>query len=304
MTAKSEPKAWDGSDRRHAPRRVGYVLQAVLVAIISLVLGFYAACMDGRALAVYNAINGLLPERVSISVNKFEYFPNHVILEQNWHVIVGELQAVLKKHDYVGIPESKDIDPSQTGLSRQGAWRSFVLIAMRRELSSHSSECPQTIALLRRVGRADGSRRGSVIRNAYFSILMPNTTLPIHANHMRMIVRYHLALVVPEPSKAYLVHGNGSKAYWSEGRGFLWDDNIYHTAVNRGNQPRIVLLLDVERCDSPWYVRILDEIGMFIFQRNALYRKAVTIADTSIQSHKRMPFDQREAELSFYYRKT
>ena len=48
---------------------------------------------------------------------------------------------------------------------------------------------------------------------------------------------------------------DGRTYYLREGEGFLWDDTFMHAAMNRSEQPRVVLLFDIFRRDQPpWLV--------------------------------------------------
>ena len=44
---------------------------------------------------------------------------------------------------------------------------------------------------------------------------------------------------------------DGTRYFLQEGEGFLWDDTFLHSAVNRSEQPRVVLLFDVFRATNP-----------------------------------------------------
>ena len=109
-------------------------------------------------------------------------------------------------------------------------------------------QCPQTCRILESV-------LGTTLRTALFSQLAPNTTLEPHtgwsdlANH---VLRLHIPLVVPGSDHD---GGLGLCGTWVDGcveshvtgRPLLFDDSKLHRAFNYSDQPRIVLIVDLER---------------------------------------------------------
>ena len=54
--------------------------------------------------------------------------------------------------------------------------------------------------------------------------------------------------------------------YLQEGEGVLWDDTFLHSAVNRSDQPRVVLLFDVFRRDQPFWLVAMSLLFLAIAQ--------------------------------------
>jgi ornithine lipid ester-linked acyl 2-hydroxylase len=61
------------------------------------------------------------------------------------------------------------------------------------------------------------------------------------------LIRYHLALKVPEPREACRIRLADQIAYWEEGKSLIFDDTHFHEVWNDTDDYRVVLFLDVER---------------------------------------------------------
>ncbi|MBL8899963.1 MAG: aspartyl/asparaginyl beta-hydroxylase domain-containing protein [Planctomycetes bacterium] len=113
-----------------------------------------------------------------------------------------------------------------------GAWGVYAFCLAEEWIEEHERRCPRTAALLRSI---DG------LYTAGFSLLGPRSRLPLHFGESQGVLRCHLALRVPE--------GCGLRVgletmLWEEGRSFVFDDAVLHTAWNQSEQPKAILLLD------------------------------------------------------------
>ena len=61
------------------------------------------------------------------------------------------------------------------------------------------------------------------------------------------MLRYHLALKIPEPREACRLRVGGEYANWDEGKSLLFDDSYEHEAWNDTDGERVVLFMDVVR---------------------------------------------------------
>lgn len=125
-------------------------------------------------------------------------------------------------------------------------WTVLMLVYMRKE-TRHMATHPQTAALLRGLG-VD-------VRNAFFSTLGANTTLPPHTGVMNSVLRYHLGLDCP--GRAWL-DVNDVCIPWENGKSFVWNDIYRHSAHNHG-QPRTILFIDIGRTDMSPAEKAVDE---------------------------------------------
>ena len=83
------------------------------------------------------------------------------------------------------------------------------------------------------------------IVNCGYSLLLPGTEIIPHEGYTSDVVRMHLGLVVPEGDCALVV--GGERRQWAQGKILFFDDTVEHSAHNRADSERIVLLLDLDR---------------------------------------------------------
>lgn len=133
------------------------------------------------------------------------------------------------------------IDPDQIRLSKDREdWSLFLLHAMGYEPQTALKHCPKTLKLLKPIPG---------LFQAFFSVLPPGKSIPLHQGSYKGYIRYHLALKVPETSPPILkVHNQVYE--WKEGEAMLFDDSWPHEVVNKSNEIRAVLVIDVLRTFS------------------------------------------------------
>ena len=113
-------------------------------------------------------------------------------------------------------------------------WLVYGLYAMGKKLKDNCKACPETVKILE--GIHD-------LTTAGFSCLLPGTHIKPHEGFTKMVLRCHLGLSVPEPETCVL-KVNGVEGHWREGKCLIFDDTMTHEAWNKGEKPRIVLLID------------------------------------------------------------
>jgi ornithine lipid ester-linked acyl 2-hydroxylase len=77
--------------------------------------------------------------------------------------------------------------------------------------------------------------------------LAPDKHIPEHTGKYKGVIRYHLALKVPEPADACGIRINNEVVHWQEGKNLLFDDTFPHEAWNKTDDYRVVLFLDIMR---------------------------------------------------------
>jgi beta-hydroxylase len=82
---------------------------------------------------------------------------------------------------------------------------------------------------------------------AMFSILSPGKHIEAHRGPYRGLLRYHLAVRIPEPAASAGISVGGEVRHWEEGRSLLFDDGYEHFAWNDTDGVRVVLFVDVIR---------------------------------------------------------
>lgn len=157
-------------------------------------------------------------------------------LEDNWQVIRGELDRVLEHRG--DLPNFQDLSSVQRKLTSDDGWKTFFFHAYGVDFDGNRRQCPETAALLRAIPG---------LKTAFFSILGPGKHLPEHRGPYKGVVRYHLALKIPEPRTACGITVGGVTEHWREGCGLLFDDSHPHEAWNDTGEDRVVLFLDIVR---------------------------------------------------------
>ncbi len=177
--------------------------------------------------------SSLVPTTPFLSLNVFDWIPD---LEANWRRIRAELDEVLVYRD--ALPNFQDISVDQASITDDDGWKTFFFSGYGFRSHANCARCPQTAALL------DGIPD---LTTAFFSILAPGKHIGEHRGPWRGVLRYHLALRVPEPAERAGICVGGQVAHWQEGRSLLFDDSYEHHAWNDTDGVRVVLFADVIR---------------------------------------------------------
>ncbi|KAI9015584.1 Aspartyl/Asparaginyl beta-hydroxylase-domain-containing protein [Hyaloraphidium curvatum] len=222
--------------RLSAPARAALALLSAVVTPLAVVYPL---------LWIYNVLGMLAWRNPPIHIDKRAHFPRSALFEDpaTWKALRKELDAVLREDP----PDRRFLDlfgnvtfveEGPTGRTGEGnGWRTLFLRMGGKDVKANRERLPALAALL------DGMPE---VYNAFFSILMPGTSLAPHRGYFKGFLRYHLGMVVPEPDLATLIVG-GKRYHWREGEGVLFDDMYIHAVENRCTKPRIVLFLDVVR---------------------------------------------------------
>jgi aspartyl/asparaginyl beta-hydroxylase (cupin superfamily) len=177
--------------------------------------------------------SSLVPTTPFLPTSTFGWIPE---LEAQWRTIRDELDGVLAYRD--ALPNFQDISIDQASITDDDGWKTFFFFAYGFRSEANCARCPRTAALL------DGVPG---LTTAFFSILAPGKEIPEHRGPWRGVLRYHLALKVPEPAEAAGISVGGETAHWQEGRSLLFDDGYEHRAWNGTDGVRVVLFADVLR---------------------------------------------------------
>jgi beta-hydroxylase len=177
--------------------------------------------------------SSLVPTTPFLPVDTFPWIPN---LESNWMSIRAELDEVLSYRN--DLPNFQDISVDQASITDDDGWKTYFFFGYGFRSDANCARCPRTAALLDQVPG---------LTTAFFSILAPHKHLGEHRGPWRGVLRYHLALRVPEPAGAAGISVGGQVAHWEEGRSLLFDDGYEHHAWNDTDGLRVVLFVDVVR---------------------------------------------------------
>ncbi|HTQ75377.1 MAG TPA: aspartyl/asparaginyl beta-hydroxylase domain-containing protein [Burkholderiales bacterium] len=154
-----------------------------------------------------------------------ETYPFVSDLERNWRVVRSEFEA-LDAGCRVPWPERE--------LYGRG-WEVAGLYAFGRKLEALCARCPGTTRLVEAIPG---------MTTAGFSFLHPGTHILPHRGYTTDVLRCHLGLLVP--SGCSMRVGTETRQ-WVEGRCLVFDDTNEHEVWHRGDQPRVVLLVDFAR---------------------------------------------------------
>ena len=174
----------------------------------------------------------------------------------------------------------------------------------RRISSSATGSDPRPTAPAARRRRPCSSRIPG-LTTAFFSILSPHKHIGAHRGPWRGVLRYHLALKIPEPAEQAGISVGGQVAHWEEGRSLLFDDGYEHFAWNDTDGVRVVLFVDVIRPLRPPADRInralITAIGRSPYVRDARNRhdawerrfEALRAAREAPGPHREQPVEPR-----------
>jgi len=84
-----------------------------------------------------------------------------------------------------------------------------------------------------------------MIVNCGYSLMEPGAEIAPHVGYTDRVLRMHLGLSVPEGDCAIVIDGQTCK--WETGRVLMFDDTLRHSAHNRTGEPRLILLLDLDK---------------------------------------------------------
>ncbi|MCU0566873.1 MAG: aspartyl/asparaginyl beta-hydroxylase domain-containing protein [Oculatellaceae cyanobacterium Prado106] len=195
--------------------------------------------MKGLLEKTVKKLESMVPEYSRVGESVFfenSQFPWSEKLEANWKVIREELDQVLEYAE--DLPNFQDISPRQHRIANDNRWKTFFFCAFGFRAQKNCDRCPETWKLLKDIPG---------LKVAFFSILAPGKHIPEHRGKHKGLIRYHLALKVPEPKEACRIRIADQMAYWEEGKSLIFDDTYYHEVWNDTEDYRVVLFLDIAR---------------------------------------------------------
>jgi ornithine lipid ester-linked acyl 2-hydroxylase len=177
--------------------------------------------------------SSLVPTTPFLPTDTFSWIPG---LEGRWPDIRAELDEVLGYRD--DLPNFQDISVDQASITDDDGWKTFFFFGYGFRAQANCALCPTTASLLEQIPG---------LTTAFFSILSPHKEIGAHRGPWRGVLRYHLALKVPEPATSVGISVGGETTSWEEGRSLLFDDGYEHHVWNRTDGIRVVLFVDVIR---------------------------------------------------------
>jgi len=179
------------------------------------------------------AKQSLVGDSTFFDVNQFSWVTD---LEMNWQLVRYELDDVLKT--LPKLPNFQDISTDQYSITQDDRWKTYFFYAYGYKAEKNCVRCPETTRLIERIPG---------MKTAFFSILLPHKHIPEHRGPYKGVLRYHLALKVPESDRGCGIRVGNDIRYWQEGRSLIFDDTFPHEAWNYTDAVRVVLFLDFVR---------------------------------------------------------
>lgn len=167
--------------------------------------------------------------------------------EKHYPQIRSELDTILSQPQFTPSWESISNDPNV----RVGdSWRVFIFKAYKNRSARNCNLCPQTAALIDKYPE---------ITTAWFSILAPHKNIPEHRGPYNGVLRYHLALQIPQDPTTCGIRVGQDIRQWEAGKSLLFDDTHLHEVWNNSDEVRVVLFIDVLR-KLPFPLNLLNRM--------------------------------------------
>lgn len=174
--------------------------------------------------------------------------PELSLITSQYPTIREELGAILDAR--ASIPKYHELDILQSGISarvdKDKDWKVLMLYAMGERPAANRTLCPKTCELLDQIPN---------LFQAFFSILDPGKSVPLHAGPYRGYLRCHLGIKVPQNDPP-VFRIQGEEYVWREGEAILFDDTLPHEVVNHARETRAILVVDVLRPMPPLAHRV------------------------------------------------
>jgi ornithine lipid ester-linked acyl 2-hydroxylase len=213
------------NDRQHVPRRN---LRERAVDFANQVGERLLRWLDG-----FFGRRSLVGDHTFFAPRDFEWVET---LEAGFPLIREELATVLEYGDE--LPNFQDISTDQYTITDDDRWKTFFFYGYGFTAGKNVERCPETARLLRQIPG---------MTTAMFSIFAPHKRIPPHGGPYKGVLRYHLAIMVPEPADACGIRVGNDVRHWHEGKSLVFDDTFEHEAWNDTDGTRVVLFVDFKR---------------------------------------------------------
>jgi aspartate beta-hydroxylase len=180
------------------------------------------------------------------------YFPGAKRFVEVWPKLRDEALRVAE--DLKQVPRFHELMPDQAEISANDGrdWRILVLKAYGTILPRNHARCPVL---------AENVSSVPDVLSAALSFLAPGKHVPEHRGPFRGVIRFYMGLSVPssdDGSPAAVLTIDHREHRVGNGECLLWDDTFPHEVMNRGDQVRIALLLDIRRRGMPLDLALLS----------------------------------------------
>jgi beta-hydroxylase len=195
--------------------------------------------------APYNALMYWFSAAPNTPFLDLDEFPELRPLADNWQMIRDEALRLFDD-GYIRAAE-KNADAGFRTFFRTG-WKRFYVKWYEDALPSARALCPQTTELVASIPSVNA---------AMFTLLPPGARLGAHRDPFAASLRYHLGLKTPNSEDCFIAV-DGEPYYWRDGEAVMFDETYVHTAENRTEDMRLILLCDIERPLTNGFARGLN----------------------------------------------
>lgn len=191
-------------------------------------------------------------------------FPSLNSITQHVETIRAEFEGVLANTPQ--LPRYHDIDPGEAAISdtTEKNWNVFMLYLLGYQLQEARTLCPDLCKLLEGIPN---------LIQAFFSILEPGKSIPLHEGPYLGYLRYHLGIHIPENNPPHIIVNNQPYT-WREDEAVLFDDSWPHEVRNNSDDYRAVLIIDVLR-PMPFLPNLLNKFVTNVIARYTYGRQTI-----------------------------
>ena len=166
-----------------------------------------------------------------------EKFPFLHSIQDAWKDILEEYEQHIKLGSQSGLTDEPGLiwPWPEKELYNKG-WKTVGLVYKGRDDFRYTQEVKKHFPITNGLVRS--------IPNVYmagFSILEPKTRIFPHKGYTHEVYRSHLGLITP---KGAWLEVDGERVEWEQGKMFVFDDMVTHSAYNGSDEERVILLLD------------------------------------------------------------
>ncbi|MFN0062262.1 MAG: aspartyl/asparaginyl beta-hydroxylase domain-containing protein [Myxococcaceae bacterium] len=140
------------------------------------------------------------------------------------------------------IPNFQDVMIEQRQITTDDRWKTLVLCGYGHPVPTNLSRFPCTSSALVNIPG---------MKSAMFSILRGQKEIPPHRGPFSGVLRYHLAIRVPQGGENDYIEVGGERRSWREGESLVFDDTHIHRVHKGSVGDRVVLFVDFLR-PLPW----------------------------------------------------
>ncbi|MXO91148.1 aspartyl/asparaginyl beta-hydroxylase domain-containing protein [Pontixanthobacter aquaemixtae] len=184
--------------------------------------------------------------------------PGLNVVAGRWEEFRDEIQPLMRERE--NIPPLGEISPDHRRIASTPAWKSFFFAGYGYEAKANQARCPKLV-------EAINSIPGVVV--AFLSIMEPGTHVPLHRGLTKSWLNCHLPLMIPDDGKRCEIAINGEIHQWRYGEWLVFDETFPHEVWNESDQPRVMLLLQVQR-RMRWPGRLITR-GIYHGVRNSSF---------------------------------